>query len=475
MNNARPLRTRSRLKLPLGLLSFLPFLVLGALAERPHGKPNVVIFYVDDMGYADPSCFGNPDMETPFIDRFAKEGLKLTNYYTNSPICSPSRVALNTGQAPGRHKVWAHFASKEQNRARNMVDYLDPNVQTMAKSFEANGYATAHFGKWHMGGGRDVVAPLPQAYGFQESLVSMEGLGDRFLWSRKGLNGQSAKLGHGNIEFGEKYETTGKYVDRAIDFMKRNQDKPFYLHVFPNDVHDAHAPKEEWLEKYSEYSNNPFTQKFYAILDNMDRQFGRLVDAVDDLGLGEHTIVVFTSDNGPTDWPLYYKEGFTPPGWTGPFYGRKWSLYEGGIRMPFIVRWTGKVPRNQTDETSIVSAVDLFPSLHAMANAELPRNWKFDGEDLSKVLLGKGGKRSAPVFWEYAGNPGILKPGNPDFESPTNAMRDGDWKLLTNDDGSDTKLFNLKKDIGETTNLATRYPERAERMKQRLLAWRTSL
>ncbi|MGY8693292.1 MAG: sulfatase-like hydrolase/transferase, partial [Verrucomicrobiia bacterium] len=224
---------------------------------RTSDKPNVIIFYVDDMGYADPSCFGNPDMETPNIDRFATEGLKLTNYYSNSPICSSSRVALNTGQAPGRHKVWAHFASKKQNATRNMADFLDPNVQTMAKSFKANGYATAHFGKWHMGGGRDVVAPYPQAYGFEESLVSFEGLGDRLLWDKKGLNGQSAKLERGNISYVKKHETTGIYVDRAIDFMKRSKDEPFYLHVFPNDVHDRHEPDEEWMAKYEKYSSNP--------------------------------------------------------------------------------------------------------------------------------------------------------------------------------------------------------------------------
>lgn len=468
------------MKSPSGrLLIFFLFALfvssLNALAARSSEKPNVIIFYVDDMGYADPSCFGNPDMATPNIDRFATEGLKLTNYYTNSPICSPSRVALNTGQVPGRHQVWAHFASKEQNRQRNMVDFLDSSVQTMAKSFQANGYATAHFGKWHMGGGRDVVAPFPQEYGFEESLVSFEGLGDRLLWSKKGLNGQSAKLGRGNIAYVDKSETTGIYVDRAIGFMKRHSEEPFYLHVFPNDVHDAHEPDEAWLEKYEKYSDNPYTQKFYATLDNMDRQFGRLIDAVDELGLGENTIIVFTSDNGPTDWPRYYKGGYTPPGWTGPFFGRKWSLYEGGIHMPFIVRWKGRVPEGQLNDATIMAAVDLFPSIHALTDTPLPEAWKLDGQDLSKALLGKRIKRKGPVFWEYAGNPGILKPGNPDFESPTNAMRDGDWKLLTNDDGSETQLFNLKRDIGETSNLLAENPERAERMKRQLLEWRQSL
>ncbi|MGY8693293.1 MAG: sulfatase-like hydrolase/transferase, partial [Verrucomicrobiia bacterium] len=198
-------------------------------------------------------------------------------------------------------------------------------------------------------------------------------------------------------------------------------------------------------------------------------------DAVDELGLGEETIIVFTSDNGPTDWGRYYEEGFNPPGWTGPLFGRKWSLYEGGIRMPFIVRWKGTIPEGKINDTTIVAAVDLFPSLHALTGAELPSDWALDGHDLSKALQGRKVKRKEPVFWEYAGNPGILKPGNPLFESPTNAMRDGDWKLLTNDDGSQTKLFNLKRDIGETENLIAQYPERAERMKQELLIWRGSL
>ena len=444
-------------------------------AERPEGSPNIIIFYVDDMGYADPSCFGNPDMETPHIDRFASEGLKLTNYYSNSPICSPSRVALNTGQAPGRHGVWAHFASKKQNRERNMVDYLDPNVQTMAKSFKATGYATAHFGKWHMGGGRDVVAPFPQAYGFQESLVSFEGLGERILFSKTGLNGQSAKLGRGKIDYVDKYQTTGIYVDRAIDFIERHQDDPFYLHVFPNDVHDRHEPHESWMGKYEGFSDNPFVQQFYAVLDNMDREFGRLVDAVDDLGLGDSTIIIFTSDNGPTDWPRYYQVGYTPPGWTGDFHGRKWSLYEGGIRMPFIIRWTGKIPAGKTNDASVVAAVDLFPSLHALADTPLPSDWEPDGYDMSSALLGESIERRAPVFWEYAGNPGILKPGNENFISPTNAVRVGDWKLLTNDDGTDTKLFNLKNDIGEKRNLVEFYPERTAKLKAMLLHWHRTL
>jgi arylsulfatase A-like enzyme len=451
---------------------FTVFILAGLLNAQ---NPNVVILYIDDMGYADPSCFGNPDIETPHIDKLASQGTRLTNFYTNSPICSPSRVALNTGQAPGRHKVWAHFASKQQNKTRNMVDFLDPNVQTTAKVLKANGYATAHFGKWHMGGGRDVVAPLPQAYGFDESLVSFEGLGERILFGKAGLNSQSAKLGHGNFTLVEKWESTGIYVDRAIDFMTRNKDKPFYLHMFPNDVHDRHSPREDWLEKYAKYSDDPYKQAFYAVLDNMDKQIGRLMDVMDELGIAENTILIFTSDNGPTDWPRYYEEGYNPPGWTGPFYGRKWSLYEGGIRMPFIIRWPARIKAGAINDKSIVAAIDFMPSILAMTQTPLPDHWNLDGEDMSSAFYGIPVQRSRPVFWEYAGNPGILKPGNPDFESPTNAIREGDWKLLTNDDGSNTKLFNLVQDEGETTNLTAKFPERTQTMKEQLLDWRKSL
>lgn len=441
-------------------------------------KPNVLIFFIDDMGYADPSCFGNRDVPTPNIDRLAKEGMKLTNFYTNSPICSPSRVALNTGQYPGRHRIWGHFASKKHNAKRNMVDFLDPSVQTTARVLQTNGYATGHFGKWHMGGGRDVVAPLPQAYGFDASLVSFEGLGERILWNPKGMESSSAKLGHGKIHLVKKHETTGRYVDRAIEFIRSNKDKPFYVHLFPNDVHDAHVPTDELNEKYAEFSDNHYQQKFYAVLDNLDQQIGRLLDALDELQLAKNTIVIFTSDNGPTDWAKYYRQGFQPPGSTGPFFGRKWSLYEGGIRMPFIVRWPEKVAAGVTNETSIMASIDLFPTILAMTDCERPSDWKLDGENMTSAFLGDDAtahQRSKPVYWEYGANPSILRPGKKEYHSPTCAMREGDWKLLVNDDGSDTKLYNLKSDPGETTNLVESESKTAASMKQRVLAWRKTL
>ena len=450
----------------LGVIALLcAFFVASEASAEP---PNVVVFFIDDMGYADPSCFGNPTVQTPSIDRLAAEGIKLTNFYVNSPICSASRVALTTGRYQQRYRIHSYFASRQRNRARKMPDWLDPSAPTLAKVLKAKGYHTAHFGKWHMGGGRDVGdAPLPQAYGFDESLVSFEGLGDRILWNKKDRSWQHDR---GQRSFVEKHKTTQTYVDRAIDFVQRHKNERFYVRVFPNDVHDAHVPSAEQLAKWSDKSKNEFDAKFFAVLEEMDRQIGRVLDALDRLKLTEKTIVIFTSDNGPTDWPLYYKQGVDPPGFTGPLFGRKWSLYEGGIRMPFIARWTGTIPAGETNDTSVVAAMDLLPSIAALTESTLPKDVEFDGEDMSAALLGQSTRRAHPICWEY-GVHGSIKPGKPEHVSPHLAIRDGNWKLLCDPDGAQTKLFDLGADIGEMQNVASMNRDRVDRMKSKLLHW----
>ncbi|MFT5465122.1 MAG: arylsulfatase A-like enzyme [Verrucomicrobiales bacterium] len=439
---------------------------LSAAAERP----NIVFIYIDDMGYADPGCFGNPKMKTPNIDRLADEGLRLTNYYSNSPICSPSRVAVTTGQYPARWGIHSYLNSHSRNKDRGMKSWLDAAAPTTAKKLQAAGYATAHFGKWHMGGGRDVEeAPLPTDYGFDESLVSFEGLGDRLLLEGGGLNGQSRALGRGEIIDVERWQRVGIYVDRAIDFVRRNREKPFYLQVFPNDVHDPFVPPPGSAEKWAEVAGNPSEQNFFAVLEEMDKKIGRLIAEIDSSGLAERTLIVFTSDNGPTDWPSYYNRGEDPPGFTGEFYGRKWSLYEGGIRMPFIARWPGKIPAGAVDEESIVSGIDLPPTFCKFASVGVEDD--LDGFDSGGVLLGKPQRRPEPLFWQYGPPYAQLMPGNPDFQSPSLAVRDGNWKLLANADGSEARLFNLAEDPGETTNLLNREPERAAVLWRKIQGW----
>ncbi|MFU7557419.1 sulfatase [Roseiconus sp. JC912] len=449
------------------------FLLFGISAcvgkAEASSPPNIVVIFIDDMGFADPSCFGNPQMKTPNIDRLAQEGTKFTNFYVNSPICSASRVALTTGMYPQRYRIHSFLAARAANRRRLMPDWLDPNVTTLAKLLQQKGYATAHFGKWHMGGGRDVDdAPLPQAYGFDESLVSFEGLGDRILWTKTGNQRLSWKHGRGQILDLPKHKTTETYVDHAIDFIEQHHDSPFYVRVFPNDVHDTHMPSDEQRAKWVNKSANPPDVEFFAVLDEMDRQIGRLLDTIDRLELQHETLVLFTSDNGPTDWPRYYEAGHQPPGFTGPLFGRKWSLYEGGIRMPFIARWNGHIQAGRTDDSTTMAAIDLLPTVASIVDVQ--SDVQFDGIDMSKAFFGEPIQRESPIFWEY-GVHGSILPGNEKHVSPDLAMRDGPWKLLMNVDGSEGKLFNLKADMGETTNVIDQHPDVAAEMRQKLNDW----
>ncbi len=448
----------------LSLLS----LGVGTQALAKTEKPNILVIFIDDMGFADPSCFGNPLMKTPHIDKLAEEGIKLTNFYVNSPICSASRVAITTGQYQGRWKIHSFLNSRAGNANRGMANYLDSSAPTTAKKLKAAGYATAHFGKWHMGGGRDVDdAPLPQAYGFDESLVSFEGLGDRIISNQGGME-RARVLGHGRVIPCKRWEKMQIQTDRTIDFIKRHQDEPFYVRLFPNDVHDRHDPIPGSADKFKAVSDDPFVRDFLAVLEEMDREIGRVVSTIDELGLGRKTLILFTSDNGPTDWPRKYETG-PPAGFTGPYRGRKWSLFEGGIRMPFIARWTGTIPAGVEDNTSVVSAIDLSPTMCHFAG--VPVEDELDGVDCSAVLLGKPSPRSNPVFWQYGHPHAILKGGKPEHQSPTFAMREGQWKFLVNPDGSEAQLFDLRADPGERNNLFTTEPERVSTMAGQMSAW----
>lgn len=452
----------------LYFLTISPVLGLASAEESKGEKPNVVVIFIDDMGFADPSCFGNPLIKTPHIDKLAAEGIKLTNFYVNSPICSASRVALTTGQYQGRWKIHSFLNTRAGNANRGMADYLDASAPTTAKKLKAAGYATAHFGKWHMGGGRDVDdAPLPQAYGFDESLVCFEGLGDRLISNAKGVE-RARALGHGKVIPCERWERMQIQTDRTIDFIRRHRDGPFYVRLFPNDVHDAHVPLPGSADKFKSVSDDPYVRDFFAVLEEMDKQIGRVIATIDELNLGKETLILFTSDNGPTDWPRKYKTG-PPAGFTGPYRGRKWSLFEGGIRMPFIARWTGTIPAGIEDTTSVMSAIDVSPTICRFAGVSVEED--LDGLDRGDVLLGKQSDRAKPVFWQYGHPHAILKGGKPEHQSPTFAMRDGHWKFLINPDGSEAQLFDLKADEGETNNLLSEQPERAAEMAARVSGW----
>jgi arylsulfatase A-like enzyme len=442
---------------------------LAFVAPAP-AKLNVVQILIDDMGYADLGCYGGP-IPTPNIDRIAAEGIRFTQAYVASPICSPSRVGITTGQCPSRHRVYSYFDTRKRHRELGMPDYLDPAAPSIARTFRNDGYATAHFGKWHMGGGRDVGdAPLPAAYGFDESLTSFEGLGDRVLPPGR-LSELNEKLGRGNISHAPQSELTRIYVDRTLDFIRRSRGsrKPYYIHLWLNDVHDPFAPKPELMRKYERASANKYLQQYFATIDEMDRQIGRVLEAID-----RNTLVVLLSDNGPTAWPRYYKEGLEPPGSTAGMRGRKWSLYEGGVRVPLIARLPGRIPKDRVDETTVLSSLDLFPTCCRIAGVSAPRV-AFDGEDMSRAFLGRPLVRRHDLFWDYGRDATYLVPGRTHDQSPSIAIRSGQWKLLMNADGSGLELYDLGDSPKEETNLAGRRADVARRLSERLLAWRRSL
>lgn len=440
------------------------------VAVAAHERLNIIQILIDDMGYADLKCYGG-EIPTPNIDRLAAQGVRFTQAYVASPVCSPSRVGITTGQCPSRHQIYSFLDTRKRHRELGMRDYLDVNAPSIARTFQQAGYRTGHFGKWHMGGGRDVGdAPLPTEYGFDESLTSFEGLGDRVLPPGR-LSELNEKLGRGKITHAPQSELTGIYVDRTLDFIGRSREakKPYYVHLWLNDVHDPFDPTPELMNKYERYSANRYLQQYFATIDEMDRQVGRVLDSVD-----RNTLVVLLSDNGPTAWPRYYKDGFEPPGSTAGLRGRKWSLYEGGIRVPLMARLPGRIPSGRVDNTTVVSSLDLFPTCCRLAGITAPAV-SFDGEDISRAFLGNSSQRKNDLYWEYGRNATYLRPGLERDRSPSMAIRSGKWKLLMNQDGSQLELYDLSRSPDEKMNVASSHAAVIRDLSARLNAWWKSL
>ena len=444
---------------PLSLIFLLAALHAGA-AALPAAKPNILVILTDDMGWGDLSCFGNHEMATPNIDRLARQGTRFTQFYVASPICSPSRVGYTTGCFPARWRINDYLHSRAGNKAHECANWLDPQAPTLARSLHAAGYATAHFGKWHMGGGRDVQdAPWPKAYGFDEHHVNTEGCGPRIdtYGSATPVPVEGKLLA--------RYEFTGFWADKAMDFMHRHKDGPFFVELWPQDVHTPHDSDPEEL---------PFVaatpvkhQKFNGVLRRYDREIGRVLDFLANEGLERDTMVIFASDNGPE--PSFERlRG-------GGLRGMKWSLYEGGIREPLLVRWPGHVPAGKTDATTVLASIDLYPTLCALAGVALPRELHLDGLDTSPAFLGTPLQRGKPLLWEYGRQADYLFPSEPGARSPNLAIRYGTWKLLLNADATGAELYDLATDSNETKNLAEAMPEVTKQLRMLVLDWRKSL
>ena len=458
--------SETRLKVTSLLVAFAALLMPSVVYSAD--RPNIVLVFIDDMGWGDFSCFGNRDAQTPNIDRLAAEGVRFEQFYVNSPICSPSRTAISTGQYPQRWRISSYLNNRKNNEERGMAQWLDPKAPMLARSLQTGGYATGHFGKWHMGGQRDVQdAPPITEYGFDESLTNFEGMGPKLLplTLRPGRD-KPDRIWEAAENLGEGYrwmlrsEITTGFVDAAISFIDKaaSANKPFYINLWPDDVHSPYwPPVETW-------GNGSKRQLYLSVLESMDKQFGKLFERIrNDPVLKDNTLILVCSDNGPEPGA----------GSAGPFRGHKTQLYEGGVRSS-LVAWGPKIVRKQglIDTESVFSAIDLAPTLLTLTGTPFLDGITLDGEALVDTLLGDGGSRSSPIFFRRP----------PDRDSfygvddlPDLAIRSGRWKLLCEYDGSDAELYNLQLDRSESTNVAAENLHIVAELTKSLLTWHKSM
>lgn len=433
-------------------------------------KPNIIMIFIDDMGWSDLSSFGNPDAETPNIDQLASEGISFEQFYVNAPICSPSRVAISTGTYPQRWNITSFLSNRKHNASRGIANWLDPAAPMLARDLKEAGYATGHFGKWHMGGQRDVdEAPAITQYGFNESLTNFEGMGPKLLPLTKDAEGNVGRIWENAERLGGPYtwmqrsEITTGFIDAAMEFINESEkeDKPFFVNIWPDDVHSPFWPP---FEDYDLTKEDGKRALYFAVLEAMDKQFGKLFDHIkSDKELRENTLIVFCSDNGPEPGA----------GRSGELKGYKGHLYEGGIRSSLIVwgpEFIAKDPIGTRNTENYFSAIDLKPSLLKLTGVETSEDVIIDGENILPTLLGKTSKsRQSPIFW--ARPPDRKNYRGFDEPLPDLAMREGDFKLLCDFDGQRPELYNLNKDPEESNNIANTYPEKVENMVNEVTAW----
>lgn len=425
-------------------------------------QPNVIFVVNDDMGWGDLGCYGHPRVETPVLDEFAEEGTLFTQFYANGTVCSPSRAAYLTGDFPGRHGIHQHIADEEiMDRKDIDTMYLDPELPTVSRLLQDAGYATGHIGKWHLGS--EAGAPEPEAYGF-----------DEYTTVNSAATGENA---FDDEEPWFKARSMDILVDEALEFIRDHREEPFYLNLWTVLPHATLNPFETQLEQYDhEKPSPPAREKFpyngamavyYAALSAIDDGMGRLLDGLENLGLAEDTIVAFTSDHGP-ETPYARNASHSGMGSTGPLRGRKRSLYEGGVRVPFIVRWPDEVSAGRVDDT-VVSGVDWLPTVCELVGVDAPED--VDGESMADVFRGESRDRESLLLWERRFN-NFDSPLN---RSPTLSIREGTWKLLMNPDRSRVELYNVPADPSEMNDLSEDRPEVRERLAERLLNWKDGL
>ena len=443
-------------KLTFGILSALILLVSTSFADAQE-KPNIVFILADDLGFGDVACYGHPYATTPHIDSLAQSGTRFTRYYATGVTCQPSRTGFMTSRHP-------------RSFERRISDFGFDDHTTITQLLGNNGYATGHFGKWHIGPGKngptasETNPPLPN-YGIDEIKV-LGSLKDR-------------KQGRDDNTF-----------EAAIDFIQRHKDGPFYVNVWAHITHFSVPSDTVFAEKFRDLqvdeslfgpymkankfdicrdewglSIDACMRNYLADVWSLDAAIGRLLKKLDQLGLAEDTIVVFSSDQGPDRNTLNKnapnqvgdKTRGNMMGWTKGLRGGKHEMYEGGPRIPFIVRWPGKVPVDTVNDTSILSGLDFLPTLCQLTGTPYDKG-QFEGHDVSDVWLGGDRSPERLLYWKKQYPAALHK----------------NWKYHVNKQSGD-ELFDLANDPHETTNVIARHPEQAARMLRSITAWDESL
>lgn len=430
------------------------------LSTDPPAPPNVVLILADDLGWKDVGFMGNEIIETPNLDRLAKEGMIFSQAYANAPNCAPTRACLMTGMYAPRHGIYTVNSSKRgKSKNRKLIPtanktVLDTHFVSLPKVLKSAGYVTATMGKWHLGDD-------PGAHGFD---INIGG-------TKKGHpKSYFSPYQNKNLKDGAEGEhLTDRLTNEAIDFVSKHKDQPFFLYLPYYAVHTPFQAKADLIKKYQEKvdSSSSINPVYAAMVEIMDSNIGRLHDALDSLGLDENTILIFTSDNG----------NHQNASSAVPLRGSKGMLYEGGIRVPFFVRWKGKIEAASSCEQPVIS-LDLFPTISEFTSSSTfePPLDNLDGKSLYPLLLQEHNFERPALFWHF---PAYLEPykGLDQLwrQTPASAVRMGDWKLIETFETGDLELYNLGNDIGEQENLVHQNPEKTEKLLNALNKWREKM
>ncbi len=427
------------------LRCLLPLLLAAAFvlpAPAAPARPNLILILADDLGWADLGCYGNTFNETPHLDRLARQGMRFTHFYAG-PVCSPTRANLQSGQDQARFGITQHIPGHRRPFAK-LTDPVVPlqlplAVETFAECLGRAGYRTGYFGKWHLGG--DGFGPAQQGWQVAEE-----------------INGNTRPP---TAPGGPPQRTTAMLADKALGFIVANRDQPFALQISHAAVHIPLSTTPELLAKYQAkrpmpgYPSNP---AYAGLLEELDQSVGRIVEAVEQAGIADNTLILFLSDNGG----LEHEQSGRVVTSNQPLRGEKGTLYEGGIRIPAIALWPGKVPAGVECATPAIT-MDVHPTFVELAGAVTPRQPR-DGVSLATLLRNP----SAPLprhtlYWHLP---------HYHHSTPASALRQGDWKLIEFFEDHSLQLFNLRTDPGEKANLAAREPARAKELQAALAAWR---